>query len=566
MTFTIKNPQAGQYYYSIAYTGGAIGGVASNGVTGFQSSSGNPLAGTNTKLAPAIGETIYGVMDGGAGSVNGITFIAPTTMGAGRYSDTLTIAACYDAACSQQVPGSPQTVDVAYVVTGDTTPITNVTVPLFLKAEASSSQTTAMTTSFQVSAINLPPRGAYVFIDSNTSAAITGITFESSASRTDQAADGVVTVKLAAPSEIGPGIYNDTLEVKVCFDANCSTPAHGSPWTVQLTYVVDGSAGTDYQVTTLPIVTGGIVWSDVTKKIYALIPGDSPLYPDTIAQIDPFLGEIETAVSLITTPGTLSMSRDRQYLYAAAPGIVYRLRVSDLGVESTISLAANQYVTAIKEAPDSPNTIAIELPTPTTTVTVFDNGAARPQSIVSTDAEFLGAFSWGNDSNSIFAGLSTSTGHFVERVTASNGGLSAVQTAPADTSLGVLLFSGDLQFSAGTLYWDGGAAFDTNTMKLVAPFTFAPNSDNVPRSYRLALDAPRDRAYFLTNEQSATAGPSVVTIEGVELSTRKELWVARFPSQNISGQLIRWGDDGLAFVTSGGSESLVLMSGPLVEK
>lgn len=46
-----------------------------------------------------------------------IEFLSPGTLGAGVYTDTVTLSACYDKACTQQVTNSPQTVQVQYTVT-----------------------------------------------------------------------------------------------------------------------------------------------------------------------------------------------------------------------------------------------------------------------------------------------------------------------------------------------------------------------------------------------------------------------------------------------------------------
>lgn len=46
-----------------------------------------------------------------------ITFQSPASLGAGTYQDTVTIEACYDSACSQEVSDSPQTMSVTYSVT-----------------------------------------------------------------------------------------------------------------------------------------------------------------------------------------------------------------------------------------------------------------------------------------------------------------------------------------------------------------------------------------------------------------------------------------------------------------
>jgi outer membrane protein assembly factor BamB len=52
----------------------------------------------------------------GANKVLTLNFQNPSTLGVGTYNDTITVEACYDQACTQQVSGSPQTVPVIYTV------------------------------------------------------------------------------------------------------------------------------------------------------------------------------------------------------------------------------------------------------------------------------------------------------------------------------------------------------------------------------------------------------------------------------------------------------------------
>jgi hypothetical protein len=46
-----------------------------------------------------------------------VNFKSPTSLGVGTYQDTVTVEACYDSACSQEVSSSPQTISVTYTVT-----------------------------------------------------------------------------------------------------------------------------------------------------------------------------------------------------------------------------------------------------------------------------------------------------------------------------------------------------------------------------------------------------------------------------------------------------------------
>src|SRR5215469_7148571 len=55
-------------------------------------------------------------VSGSIGTVN-LAFKAPTALGVGVYKDTVTIEACSDVGCTQQISGSPQQIPVTYTVT-----------------------------------------------------------------------------------------------------------------------------------------------------------------------------------------------------------------------------------------------------------------------------------------------------------------------------------------------------------------------------------------------------------------------------------------------------------------
>jgi len=57
----------------------------------------------------------------------------------------------------------------------------------------------------------------------------------------------------------------------------------------------------------------------------------------------------------------------------------------------------------------------------------------------------------------------------------------------------------------------------------------------------------------------------MTTVEAYRLSSGQPLWLVRFPAQNPAMQLTRWGSNGLAFFdNAGGTQSLMLISGPLI--
>jgi hypothetical protein len=84
----------------------------------------------------------------------------------------------------------------------------------------------------------------------------------------------------------------------------------------------------------------------------------------------------------------------------------------------------------------------------------------------------------------------------------------------------------------------------------------------------MAVDASRNRAYFLNDFQplNQSGATRYTTLESFKESDRTPRWLAHFPSQNSTFVLTCWGSNGLALITSGAAETLVLISGPVVTK
>lgn len=471
VTFNLSTP--GTYYYQLSYAGTAIGlapdaiGLSANSIT---YNTGNSTLGSAPELAYAIGATLYGSSSGNL-TINWLYFLDPAMMGAGVYHDSLTLRVCLDAGCTQQIAGSPITVPVTYTVTGSAIPAAQITVYPDVQVELPGSQTTTGTGSVIIGGGSLPPTGAFVTMGQSAGGIVTQTAFTSTlAPNSLDIAQGAVNFTLRSPSSIGAGIHTDTFPINVCFDTACTKPAAGSPWTAQVTYIVDPVAGSDYTQSTLNVPVSGLVWDGTTNKLYAIIPAYSTLDPNTVAQIDPYSGTIDTAVSLDggvgnIVPGTLAVSDDGQYLYVAvsdAAGLtdhVERLLTGDLGLDLSITLPAQQTVAELQPAPAEPHTLAVEIGGSAPEVVIYDDATARSNALTSASGTTLQSFTWGADASTLYATLwgsptGTAVGS-VEAATASPTGLAVSQSLAyqAPTSQAVM---GPMHFVEGLLCWEGG--------------------------------------------------------------------------------------------------------------
>jgi hypothetical protein len=575
LTFSVQNAASGtSYYYAVSYVGTAVSAITINGAGSTVYSTQNPTVGNAPKLASAIGATIHGAMlPGSDGSesdtFNFLTFVAPAQMGAGTYTDTITIKVCSDTACQKQISGSPQTISVTYRVTGNPIGGADLTVYPNVMVEAPSTQSTATSGSFNLMAANFPPAGVYVTWKPSQAGLVTSVALHTTLSPgLGTAATGAVSVNLPAPASLGAGIYSDSFQLNVCFDAACTKPVVGSPWTVNVRYVVDATAGKDYTLQTLPFPIAGMVWDSQTQRIYAIVPGYSPQYPNMLVQVNPASASVDTAVPLNggvgnIEPGTLTVSDDGQYLYVAvssASGLtdsVERILTSNLSLDLQISLPANNLVAGIREAPASPHILAIDFAPPSPGLYIYDDATATGPALSGTTAQSID-FAWSADATTLYAAIVTNTGGTIDTVANATGGPTVSQTA-AFAALSEPAVTGSLYFVNNLLVWDSGATFNPASFTPGNAFALFASGTNTVTSDSVTFDTGLNRAYFFTTDAPAGSTSPGGTLQGSNLATQQPLWLARFSSGG--GNVIRWGSNGIAF---GQESSLVLISGSIV--
>ncbi len=242
-TVSVNGPTNATYYYVMSYTGSAIASLSLNG---------SLQTGTTTPAGPTAGR-LTGEPNGGLGGVVSGSFTGPTLtnitvslvnaaqMGAGTYTDGISVTICTDAQCAHPI-GTPQVVNATYVVTGSPIPSTQIELPVsWVTMEAATSSTSPATAAVTLSTNGLPPYGAYVYATALGGSAVSATNFQSNLDGT-----GTLTLTSKLPASLGSGVYTDSVQVQVCFDAACSKTAAHFPQIIQVTYVVNASVCIDF--------------------------------------------------------------------------------------------------------------------------------------------------------------------------------------------------------------------------------------------------------------------------------------------------------------------------------
>ncbi|HET8944015.1 MAG TPA: thrombospondin type 3 repeat-containing protein [Dehalococcoidia bacterium] len=291
-----------------------------------------------------------------------------------------------------------------------------------------------------------------------------------------------------------------------------------------------------------------LVYDEVTQKIYVSVPG-SVAGGNSIRPVDPFTGDLGTAVFLGSEPGKLAISDDGQYIYAALNGAaaVRRFDVSTqtAGVQfalGTDGFTGPYYVEDMDVLPGAPGSLAVSRRNSGFSprhegVAIYDDGVKRPIETPGHTGSNVIEFS---DSPTTLYGLNNETTEFGFRTMTVDA--SGVTVTKVTSSL-VCCFGVDIEYDGGLVYTTIGKVINpvdhTLAGTIGAGLFIEPNSA-LGRTFVLTGTAPTHT--ISAYDQATFTLVGSIQVSGVSMGARN---------------LIRWGDDGLAFTTYGGQVVII---------
>ena len=324
------------------------------------------------------------------------------------------------------------------------------------------------------------------------------------------------------------------------------------------------SGNSGFTVSNVAIEANDMVWDPTTQQIYLSAPSSSATNANTITALDPATGQLGISQAAGSEPDKLAVSGDGSYLYAGldSAGSVQRFMLPGLGKDIAISLGSDPNLGPydaidLEVAPGSPHTIAVVrgiLPTPSTLdwggVVIYDDAVARPTSvpggyylIPGTDI-LLGnilAIQWKPGDSTIYG-----SGDNLDILSVNSSGVQA--TNAYHGGLG-----SDLHYDATTGYLyssvDGSSVIDPSTGKAVGAFPIRAADGGYTFIGVMVPDGALNIAYYL-GQGDSEQGTQEYTLEAFDMTHFTFLGAVSIP--NVVGapvKLIRWGTNGLAFLT-----------------
>lgn len=189
-----------------------------------------------------------------------LQFRSPTDVDVGTVTDQVTVYVCFDDQCARQVRGSPMTVTASYTVSS---PMTATLGTPLVTAQGTVQDSSAPQGSAVINLSHTGDIAPSIFID-GTYASVASVT----ASQNSPFATSL-TVYFLHPANLGVGVYNENVALRVCYDFACRRVVNGSPLVLHTNYTVASIIPPEQNVTPLPYLTRTTLSHDVVDAEYS---------------------------------------------------------------------------------------------------------------------------------------------------------------------------------------------------------------------------------------------------------------------------------------------------------
>jgi hypothetical protein len=303
------------------------------------------------------------------------------------------------------------------------------------------------------------------------------------------------------------------------------------------TFFIGTSGGSNFAVSAINQSANDLIFDPLHQVILLSVPSTAAAHGNTISALDPASETIISSQFAGSEPGVLALSDDSQFLYAGINGAakVQRFALPSLGTDVSYSLGSGGFAVGpnipedLQVAPGSPHTTAVT--TQGGTITVFDD--ATPRAGKGSGGTSL---QWGSDATTLF-----SPGGFggdLLTFSAAAGGLTQTNDFRLDIGSRIHFDRGD-----HILWTENGHVVDPVAGSPVA--ILGTSGPTVPDSTLNVV--------FVLNQSFGG-----VTLNAFDMTHFTLVGSITIPNVNGNARrLIRWGQNGLAFITDNGQVFLV---------
>jgi uncharacterized repeat protein (TIGR01451 family) len=355
---------------------------------------------------------------------------------------------------------------------------------------------------------------------------------------------------------------------------NSRINAMGWAWISISNPMPDGGDSTNLALTVFRQISldmNHLLYDPFTRKIYATIPSTAPqVTGNSIVAIDPATGQLASPINIGSEPNRLTESDDGVFLYAGidgalslrrlnlitgAPSVLYPLKTPG-GTPSTardIAVMSRHH-----------NTLAVDLGS-FNGIGLFDISGNTGTMRANLTGPYTGSSLAFGSASTVYSYDIDTSGALFYRWNVTDTGLTEIDGTTLD---GLGGFSGGFKLNEGLVYGVGGGFANPNNphptqlgqyqVDLEGGFGNAIFGDSV------APDASIDRVFSLGTNLAGTEYAVLAAYDQTRF-----VMVGFTPFTLLTGNdLVRWGQDGLAFLVppqnTAGTGQLILLRGPFV--
>ncbi len=322
-----------------------------------------------------------------------------------------------------------------------------------------------------------------------------------------------------------------------------------------------------YTVTTM--LANSMVYEPYSRRIFMSINTNSKtIAGDSVVAVQPETGTLGAPIHVGSQPVRMAISGDGKELYTLLTGAAGLSRINLLTDAADLSVAfpaTGVTPQDIAVLPNSDTAVAIDGGT-SSGISLYDinqrAGTATPRTLV--QSTYVGICLSFYSASTLYSVDSVASGGKLYSTAVSAGGLATGYThASTISSLGCIKIDGGLVFGRG------GAVADPSTSPATPLGIFqgaGTDSASTPRAF--TADRELGRAFFPVstgaNNSATVDGIAAYNVNNYQLSGIVSLGVAAAKTTPYDGEMemLRWGQDGLALLSSDGH--LYLMRGGFV--
>lgn len=316
----------------------------------------------------------------------------------------------------------------------------------------------------------------------------------------------------------------------------------------------------------LPIPAVALASMPGSNTIYAAVPEQSSVDPNTVIPINAETGAMGTPIPVGANPQLLALSSDGNYLFVAAQGAqtIQRINLQTDAVDETFPYptpSAGQVASAtdMHGVPGSPQSVVVAFSYPAE-LALYDSSG-----LVNSVSVYMSTFTFLNGPGTIYGLPFTNQSNYFPIVTLDSQSL---HYTPSTTLLtGPSATGSALQSDGSLLYTSSGQIWDPASESLVGNFNSTITNLISAGTVSVRVDPSADRTFMLGLQPyegyPGTASFDALTLSSYNNTTQQLAGMIPFVSVDwpTAASLSQWGSDGFAFIAAapGATNSVIYL-------